>query len=220
MSYLQKQNSTARPPLTPTNYCCGSYSRTRVKNSIKKAASDPNRKALNDIQEVLREYMPMLRLAEAEEREPTIEDVFCAVGLLGPSKSRDHLTDEYKDSRTVKTFLKQVCQLPTDSKGCFHGGDRNGHLKCQCVDQVHLDLDMKGRLSCTTLRSFCKGVVMRSERALSGSLVMTPFFASDEDARSRHCGCEIRNATRFPASWAWSRASAGISGGNPKFSAV
>jgi hypothetical protein len=30
MSCLQKQNSKSHPPLTPTNYCCLTYSRTRV----------------------------------------------------------------------------------------------------------------------------------------------------------------------------------------------
>src|ERR1022692_4524648 len=30
MSCLQKQNSISHPPLTPTNYCCWIYSRTRV----------------------------------------------------------------------------------------------------------------------------------------------------------------------------------------------
>src|ERR1035437_6492968 len=30
MSCLQKQTSTSNPPLTPTNYCCWTYSRTRV----------------------------------------------------------------------------------------------------------------------------------------------------------------------------------------------
>ena len=107
----------------------------------KRSAKDPScTQTLSDMQSVLFNYIPMLRLAEAEEREPTIEDVFCAVDLLGLSKGNTGSNDANKDSETVKDFLRKVCELPKLSDKCYRKADHD-HLKCPRVDQVHLDLE-------------------------------------------------------------------------------
>ena len=98
------------------------------------------RKTLEEMQDVLDKYMPRLRAAEGEERDPTIEDVFCVVDLLGKSDGENCVDGESNDSRIVKNFLRRVCELTEKSVCCYDKAQADSDsFKCPRVDQVHLD---------------------------------------------------------------------------------